>query len=329
VLPHTRPLSGDVVLLDQGSNVITWADPTTAKVIAQLSVATGFMSDPYDYLEFQPGTAYVTRYSDNQAPGKQAFDDGSDVLVVSLANPQKPVITKDIPVPKQGGLPPRPVSMVQVGDTVIVVLQPLSDDFMTSGDGALVGLKDEAIAWTMPLTGLHNCDHPTLSPSGKTMALGCEGQLDSNGNVTNPSTTALALYDVTSLPPKLVKSYPIANLVDSTVQSGVAWVSETLILAKTQTPLMGSTNNQAFTLDLTTGKADVLLTAHTGSMGGKGIVYTDVSCDPGCSNVCLLADGDVGVLRVWPITSSGVLATMTMVTVNSTTGLPPNLIEAY
>jgi hypothetical protein len=329
VLPRTKPMSGDVVLIDQSSNVLTWADPKTSKVIAQLSVGTGFTSDPEDYLEFDATSAYVTRYGDNAAPGKQPFDTGNDVLVVSLSDPQKPAITKSIPMPKQAGLPPRPVSMLRVGDTVVVVLQPLSDDYTKIGDGALVGLQNEAIAWTMPLAGLQNCDHPTLSPSGKTMAIGCVGQLDANGNVMDASASALALYDVTSLPPKLVKSYPIVDQLGSTVQSGVAWVSETLILGKTQTPLMGKTNNQAFTLDVTTGKATVLLTAHPGSMGGKGIVYGDAFCDPGCGNVCMMADADVGVLRVWPIGSSGTLGAATSVTVNTTTGLPPVLIEGY
>jgi hypothetical protein len=113
------------------------------------------------------------------------------------------------------------------------------------------------------------------------------------------------------------------------VQSGVAWVSETLILGKTQTPLMGKTNNEAFTLDLTTGKATMLLTAQPGAMGGKGVVYGDVLCDPGCGNVCLMADADVGMLRVWPVTSKGTLGAVASVMVNSTTGLPPVFIEGY
>jgi hypothetical protein len=327
-LPRTTPASGRVVLIDRfGTNVITWADPSTAKVFAQLPVGTGFESNPQDYLEFDATHAYVTRYGDNLAPGKQPFDSGSDVLVIDT---QKPAITKSIPMPPQGGLPPRPVSMVKVGDTVIVVLQPTSDDFMKVADGALVGLKNEAIAWVQPVKGLQNCDHPTLSPSGHTMALACEGPLDSNGNVTDPSASALALYDVTSLPPKLVKTFSIIDAVGSPAQSGVAWESETSILGKTQTPAMGSKNNQAFTLDLTTGKATIVLTAGTDSMGkGKGIVYGDVLCRPGCGNVCLMADADVGKLRRWSITPTGALEAMSDLEVNSSTGLPPVLLGGY
>jgi hypothetical protein len=325
VLPRTTPASGRVVLIDQGNNAITWADPTTAKVLAQLSVATGFMPDPYDYLEWSATSAYLTRYDDNPAAGKVPFDNGSDVLVLDT---QKYAITKSIPIPKVAGLPPRPVSMTQVGSTVIVVLQPLSDDYMTSADSALVGLQNEAIAWTVPVTGLRNCDRPTLSPSGHTMALACEGQLDAMGNVSNPAQTALALYDVTALPPKLVKTFPIVDQLGATVQNGVAWVSETLIVGRTQTAVAATKNNEAFTLDVTTGKTAVLLTASAGSMGGKGLVYTDVRCEPGCGNVCMLADGDKGVLQRWSITATG-LSPMSSVTVNTTTGLPPVTLAGY
>jgi hypothetical protein len=327
-LPRTAPASGRVVLIDRfGSNVITWADPSTAKVYAQLPVGTGFESNPQDYLEFDATHAYVTRYGDNAAPGHQQFDSGSDLLVIDT---QKPAILKSIPVPPQGGLPPRPVSMVKVGDTVIVMLQPTSDDFSKVADGALVGLKNEAVAWVQPVKGLKNCDHPTLSPSGHTMALACEGPLDTNGNVTDASASGLALYDVTALPPKLVKTISIIDAVGSPAQSGVSWVSETSILGKTQTPAMGKTNNQAFTLDLTTGKANVLLTAGADSMGqGKGLVYGDVLCHPGCGNVCLMADADVGKLRRWSMTQTGSLQAMSDVEVNSSTGLPPVSLGGY
>ena len=328
VLPRTRPASGRVVLIDQyGTNVITWADPVTGKVYAQLPVGTGFASaNPQDYLEIDATSAYVTRYGHNLSPGKQAFDTGSDVLVIDT---QKPAITKSIPMPVVDSLPPCAVSMLNVGDTTMVVLQRLSDDFTTQGDAMIVGLQNEAIAWQTTLTGLKNCDHPVLSPSGKTMAMGCEGQLGSTGSVMDASTSALALYDVTALPPRLIKSFPIVDQLGSTVQSGVAWVSETEILAKTQTPLMGTTSNQAFTLDVTTGKTTALLTAHLNAMGqGKGIVYGDVLCRPDCGGVCLMADADLGVVDRWSITASG-LTPMSAINVDPSVGLPPVLLEGY
>jgi hypothetical protein len=163
------------------------------------------------------------------------------------------------------------------------------------------------------------------------MAMACEGQLTSTGSVMDASTSALALYDVTTLPPKLIRSFPIVDQLGSTAQSGVAWVSETEILGKTQTPLMGSTNNEAFVLDVTTGKATVLLTAHPGAMGGKGLVYGDVLCDPGCGNVCMLADGDLGVVQRWSITPGTAtgLTAMSPIDVDPSVGLPPVSLGEY
>jgi hypothetical protein len=46
-LPNVTPASGSVVLMDRyGTNVITWADPSSAKVFAQLPVGIGFESNP-------------------------------------------------------------------------------------------------------------------------------------------------------------------------------------------------------------------------------------------------------------------------------------------
>jgi hypothetical protein len=328
-LPSMTPPSGRVVLIDRyGTNVITWADPATAHVYAQLPVGTGFISaNPQDYLELDATRAYVTRWGVNDAPGAQPFDSGSDVLIIDT---QTPAITGSIAMPVEDALPPRPAGMVRVGDTVIVVLQRTSEtDFNTVGENALVGVKNDAIAWETHLTGLKGCDRPTLSPSGHTMAIGCEGQLDANGNVQDLSTSAIALYDVTSLPPTPMQRFAVSDQLGSAVQSGVTWVSETVLLAKTQTPVGGSTNNQAFRLDVGTGKATVLLTANPDSSGkGKGIVYGDVRCLPGCGDVCLLADADVGKLRRWTI-AGGVLESMSDVTVDPATGMPPVGLGGY
>ena len=45
--------------------------PATADVLAQLSVGTGFASNPHDYLEVAADKAYVTRYDSNPHPGSE------------------------------------------------------------------------------------------------------------------------------------------------------------------------------------------------------------------------------------------------------------------
>jgi hypothetical protein len=321
LLPRETPPSGRVVLIDSyGTDVITWADPATAKVSAQLPVGTGFESDPMDYIEVDATHAYVSRYGINDAPGTMPFDSGSDLLVVDT---QTPAIVGSIPMPVEDSLPPRPTSMLRIGDTIVVVLQRLSEDFSTIGESAIVGLQNGAMAWEIHVTGLVSCDHPTLSPSGKTMAIACAGQLSATGTVMDSTKTGIQLYDVSSLPPKAGVLYPVYDQLGSTVQAGVTWVSETVIMGKTQTPAAGSTYNQAFTLDLTTSKASVLLMAKT-----AGLVYGDVLCRPGCGDVCMLANMDEGKLDRWQITTQG-LSPLPAIQVDPTTGLPPSLLGGY
>jgi hypothetical protein len=327
-VPHDRAPSGLVVLLDRyGTNVVTWADPKTAKVLGQLPVGTGFESNPQDYVEVDATRAYVSRWGVNAAPGAQPFDAGSDVLIVDRVAHK---ILGRIPMPSTGGLPPRPSGMTRVGDQVVVVLQNESVDFKTVGDTMLVGIAADAVAWQVTVAGLKSCRVPQLSPSGKTLGLSCEGPLDMNGNVTDPTAAAIALFDVTSLPPKPLKQFAISDQLGVGPQDTLAFASDTLVVGRTQTPLGGKGNNELFALDTTTGHATVLLTAHPDSMGmGKGDVYGDVRCGVGCgSNVCLMADSDVGKLQRWTI-ASGSLNAMTPVTVDTSVGLPPVGIGAY
>jgi hypothetical protein len=321
LLPRETPPSGRVVLIDSfGTDVITWADPATANVYAQLPVGTGFESDPWDYIEVDATSAYVSRYGVNDAPGSQPFDDGSDLLVVDTTNYS---IAGSIPMPVESGLPPRPASMLRVGDTIIVVLQRFSANFTTAGESALVGIQNGAIAWEVHASGLVACDHPTLSPSGRTIAIACAGLLSASGSVENDSATGIQLYDVTTLPPTPTKEYPVYDQLGSTVQPDVTWVSETMLLGKTQTPTGSSAYNQAFTLDLATGTASVLQTART-----AGLVYGDVLCRPNCTGVCLLANMDDGKLDRWMITDGG-LSPLPAIEVDPTTGLPPSLLGGY
>jgi hypothetical protein len=326
-LPTMRPASGRVVLLDRyGTNVVTWADPVTAKVLAQLPVGTGFESNPQDYVEIDAQKAYVSRWGVNGAPGAQKFDEGSDVLVIDT---KAIAITASIPMPSSGGLPPRPAGMVRVGAETIVVLQNESQDFNTVGQGVIVGIANDAVAWQEPVTGLKGCNRPALSPSGKTMALSCEGQLDMNGNVVNLAESAVVLFDVSVTPPKELKRFAIADQLKNPTQDRVAFASETVLVGKTQTALGGTASNQAFALDTTTGTATVLLTAGLDAQGkGKGIVYGDFVCSPGCAAVCLLADADVGKVQRWTVAADG-LHPLTALAMDPAVGLPPIGIGSY
>jgi hypothetical protein len=61
---------------------------------------------------------------------------------------------------------------------------------------------------------------------------------------------------------------------------------------------------------------------------GKGAVYGDVRCSPGCGDVCILADSDTGKLRRWHV-ANGVFGPLADVDVDPSVGLPPVALGGY
>jgi hypothetical protein len=324
IVPSSTPSSGSVVLLDRyGTNVISWADPKTAQVTAQLPVGTGFESNPQDYLEVSESIAFVTRYGDNSDKGKQPFDAGNDVLVEDRSDAKNPQIVESIPLPVVGGLPPRPGRMIRVGSQVIVPLERVSDDYATTGDAMFVGIDATArkILWQTTLKGLKNCGRPALSPDGGTLAVACSGSLDPNGNSV-ASESALVFFKAQE--GELVETgrKTAKVLAGEAIQSRVAYATDETILFATQTAFGGPTNNRLLSLNLTTNVVAKLLEASPSDMGGKGLVYSSITCAPGCSDTCLMADSDKGVLQRIQI-GDGKVDMLTPVKVENKVGLPP------
>ncbi len=91
VPPSGLQEGAEIVLIDREPVVILrFVGLTTARVTAELPVATGFRSNPQDYLPLAPERAYVARYQTNSNPGRQVWDEGGDILIV---DPSVPAIT--------------------------------------------------------------------------------------------------------------------------------------------------------------------------------------------------------------------------------------------
>jgi hypothetical protein len=291
-------------------------------VLGQLPVGTGFESNPNDYLELEGGQAFVTRWGENADPGRERYDRGGDVL---LLDSQRPKILGSIELPRSEGLPPRPSSMTRVGDLVLVALDRISSDFASTGEGELAGisLDTHAVEFVLRLPGLKACGRPALSPSGEHLAVACSGALTRTGSVVDPSESALVLLDATSRPPSELRRWSAATLAGGPLQSGVVFGREDLLLLKTQSELDGPNNNRWLTLNLANDQVQTLLEARADSKGkGQGIVYGGMSCAPGCSDVCLLADADRGVLQRARVTSDSV-ELLAPIRVETRVGLPP------
>ena len=327
-LPSTRPPSGRVVLVDRfGTNVVTWADPTSGSVLGQLAVGTGFESNPSDYLELDDTIAAVSRFGQNAHPGREPFDSGGDLLLVDT---KAQSIVGNIPFEATEGLAPRPTGMLRLRDEILVSLVRVSQDFATTGDSelAFVSASARSVDLRMRYEGLANCGRPMLSPNGELLAVACTGTLDTRGVVLDPRKSGLLLLDARTTPPAVLKRYSAGELSEEPLQSGVVFASDTRLLLKTQTPEDGTSNNRWLMLDLESDAVTTLLEASPNAQGkGRGLLYGAMSCSPGCSDVCLLADADRGVLARVRIGATGA-EMLDPIIVDPASGLPPrDLVE--
>lgn len=328
VLPSERTLSGYVVVVDRyGTNVVSFANPVTAQVEAQLSVGTGFNSNPQDYIEVAPDRAYVSRWGVNGNPGKQPFDAGADVLVL---NTERHAIVGRIELADGNAtgqaLPSRAGRFTRFGSLVLVTLDPMSLDFDELGDAELVAIdtENDSVAWRTTLGGLKNCGRPAVSPDLKQLVLSCSGQLDFRGRVVDGSESGLVVLDAAESPPREIQRVPAALLADDPLQGEVEFASTRTVLVKTQTQLGGASHNRLLAVDRESLAVEVLLEARPDRRGkGQGIVYGGIVCQPGCSDVCLMADADKHVLQRLVVDPDGKARPQDELQLEGALGLPP------
>ncbi len=331
VLPSSPPASGRAVLLDSyGTNVVSFLDPASGAVISQLPVATGFEATIEDYVEIDAGRALVSRWSDNPVPGAEPFDAGGDVLVIDTEAPR---IIGEIPMPRDGGWPPRPAGLTRAGDEVWVTLQRFSTDVRSEADAELVGISLDglSVAWTLPLAGMKNCGPTALSPDGERALLACSGELDVTGAVQNLDESGVVVLDRSTSPPSERGRFAASDVAGASLQGDAQFYAPGRVLLKTQTALGSASNNRLLALDIDGGAALTLLEARAGAnggKGGKGVVYGGVFCTPGCADQCLLADADRAVIQRFSIDGEDLVAEPALA-VSGSVGLPPRGIGGF
>lgn len=329
VTPSGPPASGRVVLLDRfGTNVISWLDPRTGRVLAQLPVGTGFQSNPQDYLELPGGRALVSRWGENPLRGSEPFDGGGDLLVLDT---DAPAITARIALPRLDDFPPRPAGLTRHGELVLVTLQRAAVDVKSMGEALLAGVDPDAetVAFTLPLSGMKNCGRVTPAPSGERGVVACSSYVSRDGKPADIGESGLVVLDLRGEAPVEVARLMAEDVAGTALQSDVAFFSETGLLVKTQTSLGGDEHNRVLALDLETGVATELARAgQQAAASGQGVVYGGLACSPGCGDTCLLADADQSVLRRWSF-ETGELVELPPLPVRGSIGLPPRDIGSY
>jgi hypothetical protein len=335
------PLSGDLavapsrlrpnelVLIDrQGTNVLTFVDAKTATVRAQLPVGgSGFESNPQDYLEIDEHRALVPRLGENNLPGREPFDSGSDLLVI---DPSVPVITGSIPLPRRSGFLPNPVAVTRVADDLLVTLHHARADYSGLADSEIVAFSagDQSVRYRLSLSGLRNCGRVEVAPSGRFLAVACSAHLDRNGAVGEPETSGLVLLDPDQTPPVELQRFAALDLIGGPIQSHIEFVTDDLLLIKSQTALGADEDNQLLSLDLERGSTRVLArAARAPGASGLGIALRGMRCGVACGDPCFVADASRGQLLRLDHGPAG-LAVGDPVLIEGA-GLPPSGLTPY
>lgn len=320
VLPLESPRSGEVVLLDRFPNsVLTWMDPVTGHVRAQLSVRTGFPANPHDYVELSPEKAYVSRYESNPAPGRQPFDEGGDLVVV---DPRAPRIVSRIALaqPDDGDLLPRADRMLAIGDRVLVSLQRFDRSFKRAGDARLLGVDParDAVDFVVDLPGLSSCGG--MARVGDRVLVACSGAFG-NGDA-QLDRSGVVLLDVAARPPRELRRFPVARSLGGPVGPSVAYASPDVALGVVFGDKDRGGGDQVFSLDLATGEARSLLRTSTAFSLG------DVRCASSCGGACVVADAEAGALRVFSV-ERGAVTERAAARIGDRSGLPPRYVGAF
>jgi len=313
VLPLQTPPSGRVVLIDRQNDTLTWADPETGSVAGQLSVRGDRLSNPHDYVEVEPGKAYVTLYTAG---------------ALAVIDPRVPSWNATVPFEGSGELRAFPDRMLLAGNQVIALIQLFDALPAQKGEGRLVGIDvaSDAVTWTLELAGLANCGGIAASPSGARIAVTCTG-IFPDENSSSPEQlkrSAVVLLETGDGAPREVKRFDVAAQLGRPVGWTVAFASEQLVVGRVVGDLMSGNRDAAFSLGLASGEVKVLAESEPYTLG-------DVRCAAGCGAPCLLADAKSGTLRRWSPANAGDsgMVELEAVQVDTVVGLPPRWIGGF
>ncbi len=198
VLPSRPQPKNELVIIDRGNSAITWLDPGTCAVKRQLSLGSGFASNPYDVATVTEHKAYVPRY--NQNPKDEA--EGSDLVVIDPTTAELKGRIDLRPYATKGDKPilARPARVIVVDDKAYVLLNNLSADFKAAGAGRIVIVDPatDTVTGMIDLPTLKNCSTMAFVAEDKALAVSCGGLF---GDPQQLAESGVAWVDLETNPP--------------------------------------------------------------------------------------------------------------------------------
>ncbi|MEI9936331.1 MAG: hypothetical protein WDO69_03820 [Pseudomonadota bacterium] len=333
VVTPSSPQDGpEIVLIDRyPAGVLRFVELATARITGELSVATGFRSNPQDYLPLVPERAYVARYDPNSNAGQEAWDGGGDILIV---DPSVPAITGRIDLsPALAGEPsnfsPHPARLLNVSGRVFALLAAYANDYSSGTSSRLVELDPEtdSLVSTLVLDGLRGCDALAVSPDERELAIACTGD-DFRTSQPKLEGSGLALLDIEGAP-RVGKRFEATDLGNAPLGFGLDYAAPGVLLFSTLGHFDDSgalaAEDSLRRLDAASGQVDELLQS-----AGEPFTLGEARCALSCG-VCFAADAKRAggsVLR-FAVDADGNFAAPTTIRAETQIGLPPRYLGAF
>jgi len=331
VLPSTTQRGDELVLIDRlPASVLSWVSLETAEVRAQLSVATGFSSNPHDYVPFSPTKAFVPRFEPNLASGDEDFDGGNDVLVIdpSAATIDDRIDLTPTLADEPAGFYPRAERALIAGGKLRVLAVGLNADFTDSVDSRLITIDPvtHAIESVLVLDGMKACSSARPSPDGSALAIACNGAFGTDPAQGFPDS-GVVIVDIAD---ELLEArrWTAADLGVGPVNQ-VSWLDPTHLAVLTfgrfnADGTMPEASDEARTFDVDSGTVgEPWLSTGPFSLG-------DVACSLE-DGACIVADAetDGGVVHTLVVGPEGEVRLTGTVKPDAAAGLPPRSIGTF
>lgn len=241
---RTPNADGELVVIDRAASTLTWIEPITLKVKAQMSVgAANYGVNPQDALTLG-NKMYVSRYDAVFDAADGSVSEGDDLAVIDLTSRK---VTGRIALTDQAAAVPgttatilaRPVGLKRVDTLVYVLLQSLALDWSAQGSAVLIVVdpSSDAVVKRLVLGNRRNCGMGALDPERAELVFTCSGQYFSP---TQREESALVVLNVANpLSPTIAREIPASLLAGTRVFSfdGVALVADGLVAVTTFDPL--------------------------------------------------------------------------------------------
>jgi hypothetical protein len=337
-LPSARQQTGELTVIDSGNAVLTFVDPTTCVPRVQLSVGTGFDSNPHDVVTISSKKAYVTRYNTNMAPTDDPSDndEGDDLLVIdpSVTDPTKSPVLARVALSNYAtsaaGSPllAHPDRAVLAAGRVYVTLNSFSADFKTTGPGRVVVIDPatDMVTDMIDLSTEKDCSGIQYVAAQKKLYVSCGGAF---GDPSQVAQSALVEIDISGTTPVRTRAVLAAsfdqaiNLFYAAVLGETAFVGTFGTFADVATGTTG-TPDRFYAAPIGGGSPTPLFEGVASNLGGAAV--------DAITKKVLLPDADPVTPRIHVFDASGATVVATEASdfhANPTGGLPPRAVAAY